>query len=398
MNPTAQIHVAEDVADLFPTDTSYTPTDFKQKKNFHAWHRPRKQYVREEQWCAALNELVDSLDFDGRALRYLGLPGDELLDLRVIHEKICKPRNLKLRFLGFNTGAAKEGDTQFEVNLSQVELKSLDNVDQMSKVIPDDFKSLGTRNSVAWANASEFVHFDVVNIDLCDGLFTAQPGVTSDSYYNAIKELISLQSKRGGDPWLLFLTTRVGPTDVHRATVDKLKVCIKENISNCPRFLQAAERHLDLRSDDNVDAAFNNPHLFANVFSTGMGKWLIGLGLGSNPSLSVKLKTICSYTVNPGSAVPDLISAVYEFSPIPMRVEDRHGLAVERNRAENIPSECDLAAEIVPFVKNTLDIDTHLTDRPELFSGLVDRSADLMAKARYLAADYREWVESQYQN
>ena len=66
---------------------NYVPESPK-KKDFLPWHRPRKQYVREMQWCREIIEMVDEVLPENNVLKYLGLPGDDLLDLRYFHEKI----------------------------------------------------------------------------------------------------------------------------------------------------------------------------------------------------------------------------------------------------------------------------------------------------------------------
>src|SRR5260221_8832642 len=87
------------------------------KKEFFAWHRPRKQFVREKQWCLQIGMLLDDaagLSFDNNTLTYCGLPGSDLLDLRCFHDVICIPRSLKLRFLGFNSAASPKSNEQVE--------------------------------------------------------------------------------------------------------------------------------------------------------------------------------------------------------------------------------------------------------------------------------------------
>src|SRR5471030_409582 len=363
MNDVQALDDMDDHSDIFGNDLEYVAKDLRKKKDFKPWHRPRKQFVREEQWCTAISNLADAIDFDSRALRYIGLPGDELFDLRTIHEIVCKPRDLRLRFLGFNNAAANEdGDDGFELDLSTVEVKTLVGVDGQSKVMPDDFKSLGVRNSMAWINARQIGHFDVINVDLCDGLFTSKPGVTSDSYYNAIKELISFQSRRA-DPWLLFLTTRVGSNDVHANTVSLLRECLDSNIKTCPQFVKETQKHLGFSSIEEIDTLLKDPKGFSDIFSTGISKWLIGLGMTTNPKWKVSLVSLWNYTVFPQSEHPDLISAIYEFSLIEMPAEDKVGLVLaQKAPAPKPPTECSLAAEVVPFVANTMNVDGYLEE------------------------------------
>src|ERR1700685_1322360 len=91
------------------------------KKEFFAWHRPRKQFVRDEQWCVQITKLLDDsteMNLDVGTLKYCGLPGSDLLDLRCFHESICVPRSMQLRFLGFNSAAGPKSEEQVELNIS----------------------------------------------------------------------------------------------------------------------------------------------------------------------------------------------------------------------------------------------------------------------------------------
>ena len=52
-------------------------------REFKPWHKPRKQYIRLRQWCAIVRWLIRKVGMQqGDSLRYLGLPGEDLLDIR----------------------------------------------------------------------------------------------------------------------------------------------------------------------------------------------------------------------------------------------------------------------------------------------------------------------------
>ena len=90
------------VADIFG-EIEYRPTPAA-PKTFKPWHKPRKQYVRRKQLLALLRRLYQQRQPD-EPLRYLGLPGTDLIDLRYLHEKLCRAQGRTLRFLGFSTEA-----------------------------------------------------------------------------------------------------------------------------------------------------------------------------------------------------------------------------------------------------------------------------------------------------
>jgi len=384
----------DDLNDIFGRDTKYEAPSQRRKKEFSPWHRPRKQYVREEQWCLEISALVDSINFDGRPLRYIGLPGNELFDLRTIHELVCKPRQLPLKFLGFNNASGVEDDDGFELSLSTVEVRELERVDGISKVMPDDFKSIGTPNSMAWNNAQRFGHFDVVNVDLCDGLFTARPAATSESYYGAIKEIVNLQRQCGrGEPWLLFLTTRVGDNAVHPMTVEKLKLSIEQILLKCAAYAGTANRHLNFSTMTEVEELLKTEKGFSEIFCSGMLNWLIGLGLSAQPLWKVALKSVWSYKVNPEAGYPDLMSFAIEFAPIQSRTIDNLGLTPgEKGKSIKLPDECSLASAVIPTIANALDVDAFLQANTSIREEYVEKSAVLYEKARYPSKEYRTWL------
>ena len=138
-------------------------------KDFKPWHKPRKQFVRREQWSALLHRLYEKRE-PRDPLRYLGLPGTDLLDLRYLHQQLCRANKRPLHFLGFNTEAQPGNSADVQMRVSLDEVLRLPNVDSQSDVINDDFRRIGNRDSIAWHRTLRLGPFDVVNIDLCDGL------------------------------------------------------------------------------------------------------------------------------------------------------------------------------------------------------------------------------------
>lgn len=202
------------------------------KKSFFPWHRPRKQFVRVEQWCAQIGRLLDDgaqLTLDANTLKYCGLPGIDLIDLRCFHNSICVPRALKLRFLGFNSAVAPGSSDQVELNISRDEIAKLDQIDPESEVVSDDIRMVANAKSLAHSKMSIFGPFDVVNLDLCDSFGAEEAGLFNVNYYNAVAQLMAIQARQK-TPWLLFLTTRVGNEHVHVDTLGRFRAKYAKNL------------------------------------------------------------------------------------------------------------------------------------------------------------------------
>ena len=159
-----QSHNQDDLTTGIFGDIEYAQPRTTQKE-FKPWHKPRKQFVRRKQWSALLRRLYKDRDPED-PLRYLGLPGTDLIDLRYLHDQFCRDNNRQLCFLGFNMEARPDSPAEIELNISLDEVSRLPNVDKQSAVLADDFRLVGNENSLAWSRTRQLGPFDVVNIDL----------------------------------------------------------------------------------------------------------------------------------------------------------------------------------------------------------------------------------------
>src|SRR5436309_470968 len=100
---------------------------------FQPWHRPRKQLVREEVWGSEISWLIAQNRTGDEGLKYLGLPGADLLDLRYIYQEFCKTGEHGLKFLGFDSAALPESPHGDALNVSLQEVRSLRHVDKGSE-------------------------------------------------------------------------------------------------------------------------------------------------------------------------------------------------------------------------------------------------------------------------
>lgn len=383
--------LGEDQYDIF-SETTYELPLKTVPKQFKAWHKPRKQYVRLKQWCAFIDAAIPTFRLDGRPLRYLGLPGSELLDIRLIHEHICLKHELEFRFLGFNTALQESKLEQQEYGVSLSEVLSLNFVDNQSKVLPDNFSLLSIDESVAVNAAKDMGPFDIVNIDLCDAFGKEEPGAQVDNAYEAILKLIHLQAGKG-TPWILFLTSRVGSEYTHGQTIDRLKICIDNNFDENPDFRDLTLQTLGL-SKETLIQSIEDQQGFYSFYATAISKWLICLGLDSQPKWKVELADILTYKVHQAKTFNDMLSAVYIFSPINVQPEDRFGLANARP-AVQIPTENQLAMAVPPLVADALNLDDFLRNDADTANEMIQKAAALMKQARYDEQEYLQWGAAQ---
>lgn len=358
-----------------------------QIKEFLPWHRPRKQYVRHHQWNEQIGRMLDESPLTDGTLKYLGLPGMDLLDLRYFHATLCEPRNIRLRFLGFNSSAKPASHAHAEMNISLDEVRRLPFVDATSDVIGDSFSLLSSGNSIAFQRALELGPYDVVNLDLCDGFGAAAPGELNNNY-SAMNSLLGLQA-RTKSPWLLLLTTRADRQNIDPDVLERLLAAYLDNLRNCRTFLDASREKFAIDTEEALRAATGTPDGLLAVFLTGLCKWFLGLTLDHRPPTLVAVRSVIGYRVDPEAQHEDLISLALRFTPTFAPAEDRAGLAVQQSEA---PNECVLSTRAVKRISKRVDADKVLAEDVGLNQRMIDATADLLSQARYDADAYREWL------
>ena len=351
-------------------------------KEFMPWHKPRKQFVRRKQWSALLQGLYETRE-PRDPLRYLGLPGTDLIDLRYLHEQLCRESERPLRFLGFNTEAQPGNSAHVQLSVSLDEVRRLPNVDEQSAVLPDDFRLVGNENSIAWSRTRQLGPFDVVNIDLCDGLASDVPQ-NDGSIYNALAQLMALQA-RNSNPWLLLITTRIGRGMFDADAEQRLISHFRDNVANCEGFAEACEQLLE--SDvESIDPATCSESDLLNLMIVAIGKWLFKLVQYQAPS-RVELASTQGYRVDPVAAQEDLVSLALRFEPVIVASAD----ALSPTAPAPV-DECAIAKAILRRSNRRLDVDNILDQQPDLLEELIGEMERLLADARYEVADYRPWL------
>ena len=362
-------------------DIEYGPPQ-TEPKEFKPWHKPRKQFVRRAQLSTLLLRLYEQRKPE-EPLRYLGLPGTDLIDLRYLHEQICRADGRPMRFLGFNTEAQPGNPAHDELNISLDEVRRLPNVDPQSDVIPDDFRRIGNRKSIAWSRTQQLGPFDVVNIDLCDGL-ASDPPHNDNSVYKALDQLMAFQA-RNPNPWLLLVSTRIrhGMFDVDAE--EQLVNLFQRNVDDCTGFAEECEQLLKL-DVNSIDPATCSDGDLLKLMTVAIGKWLSVLVQVHAPS-RVQLASTHGYRVNPVANQEDLISFALRVEPVIRASPDP--LSPTAPTAEN---ECKTAMAILRRSALRLDVDSILEQKRDVREELIRETERLLVEARYEVAGYQAWL------
>ncbi len=383
--PPQEEGLADDIIDVAVYEAS-----MPEEKTFLPWHQPRKQFVRHHQWCEQIGRMLDETPLTDGTLKYLGLPGVDLLDIRHFHTVLCEARNINLRFLGFISSARPSSSAHTELNISLDEVRRLSRVDPRSLVIGDNFALVAKENSIACHKARELGPYDVINLDLCDGFGAQAPGELNNSYYDAVNSLFALQA-RTKNPWLLLLTTRADKQNVDPNVLQALLTKYVDNLANCQAFLDASREKFAIETEEALRDAAETPDGLLSVFLTGLCKWFLGLALANQPPTSVELRSVIGYRVDRDAEHEDLISLALRFTPTFVPAGDPLGLAGQPAAA---PDECILSARALKRVAKRIDADQKLAGDAGLNERMIDATAALLGLARYDTVAYKVWLQN----
>jgi len=380
---------------IFPTQPTRVriPT-----RDFKPWHKPRKQLIRIHQWQSEINSLIEKINFDGRPLRYISLPGDDFLDVRTLYS-VCENHNLQLRFLGFNDRANPDIQNPL-VDPTVNEITSLRLIDERSLLAPDRFENLYRSESMASKYVDDTGPFDILNLDLCQSFSNPRQrrsNATIPTTYDALLSLIQRQTAQRTEPWLFFLTTRCAPDNVYMDDLKKFWDCIEDNLNNHQEFsdlfnqLVNGKGRNELMSSDIDD----NEHRqsFTNTYCVGLGKWLLQTAQSGSPKWKVKLLKSYHYRVrNPY----DMLAVAFRFERLVTPPYDARGLSeMSTPVIEDFASEKVCAIEILKVTSDLQDADLILQSDQKLRDEMILGQSKLLNKAGYSEELYLEWLANE---
>ncbi len=384
-------------ADFLETETSVLPLpdDLPKKVHFKPWHKPRKQWVRYHQWLSGMNLLFDKyLDKDNTELRYLSLPGDDLLDIRMLGEG-CQRKGRKLYYLGFNSARSFSG-VNTELNISESELARTGYVVEGSKVLPDSIEALSSEKSAAYILTRNAGPFHVINLDLCQSVAIREANYAGDTYFKALKNLVDLQLNFMKDSWLLFLTTRCNKDSIATSAMHSLIEKLRANLTASEEFklrlgkvTKIPEPEHIIQQPTYVDTL--SEEAFLDCFAVSFSKWLLQLSIQSH-HFEIEMLPACKYATGSSPIKnPDMLSLGFRFNFKFQPTEDKSGLG--GNGKPQLKSEIEQGLEMLDKYGDMFDLDEKIAQDETLYKTLLSASADLLEKARFDRGHYIEWVE-----
>lgn len=382
-------------------DVNHTPVVLKTK--FFPWHKPRKQFIRVEQWNAAVSNLITALRLEesGRNLEYLSLPGADLLDVRALYP-VCEGRKVRLKFTGLNHIPQQEQEMLSDQLLSLGELRGLDYIDSASDVHLDRLESLSKDSSIAYQKVIKNKStYDVVNIDLCDTFLGYPPLDRQENYYNALFKLLRHQAENRDEDWLFFITSRTNKDMVDPGTFRKFIDVLESVFAVDEKVYQTFADSGVFSAECFAGRKFKEGSLdfvtHSNIIASGIGKWLLGALLDNSPAHSSKMLKSYLYDVSLKERCGDMFSLAFWCKKIPTPAKDPIGLAAGIN-LDKMPVDehrSNAMCHVAKSISQIVDVDAQL-DNSANFQKYLDLSVELMRSARYHPDEYSRWAIEQH--
>lgn len=361
------------------------------------WHKPRKFWLRQNQWNKEIEKLIDGLRLNDRPFVYFGLPGDDLIDFRFIVD-LCKQKTVTVKLVGFNDcGYSEDSSQQLEVNKNEVFLN--DHVRESSEIHSDQFQKISDLDSVAFKFANEKGPYDVINLDLCSSF----SGIgKQESYYQATYNLLNFQVTNRAEPWIFLITTRADKQQVNLADIGSFWANINENIRQSPGFKTELEKNYLSENISNIadptDFIKKLPSpKFERMFGVFLSKWLLKL-TQSSPLWSISLLDSYWYRTNSaGDRPPNMLSLAFLVHRNSIEIQDPTGLAQPQSSQQEINPrvhETQQAIKILEKMNHLVDLDQHLFSNPEEFNEFIKKSAVCLQSAGYDVNDYESWART----
>lgn len=381
----------EELSDFLPTQPTPAAPG---KRDFRPWHKPRKQYIRRKQWCHEIGKLIKRIHFptDNQVFRYLTLPSEDMLDIRVLESVLDQP-NLKLKYLGFFNAKPGSDDDQ-QMNIAESEVKGLGRIDENSQVFRDLLEATGNQNSKAFNALENQAPYHAVNFDLCSHFAAPRRGNTK-AFIDAIKSVAEVQTKKTNQSWLFFLTTRLQPDHVDAGHLAAFIAAIKDNLARSGDFQGKVKAIFQCQGDQLIGkierAGAMTQEEFRYFFCIGFGKWFLGYLMAAHPQTQVEMLPSYYYSIQ--GEGQEMLSLAFRCTPRIGLPVDRYGLTdAPAADAPPLPDEATLGVNVAKQASELADLDALLAESAEQMEKMIKDSARFLKEAHFDIESYWDFA------
>jgi hypothetical protein len=385
--------------EALPPEVDEDPVPLDLDKLF-AWHRPRKQKVRQGQWIALTKGLLTKLQQTGALsakdvslpdgkiyktppeVKYLTLPGLDYIDVRLLGEAV-NDLGCKLTSLGF-LDDAMETRALARARVRQEGLVQAGYISNQSNTLPRALESICWRDGDSLGQLKRQGPYHVVNIDACGSIAPVRAAHAS-RLIEAIHKIVEYQISSSRTRWLFFLTVDVRKDDLDEDTFEKLCDAIRENAAASAEFSEAARELFDPTHQTNFNDALQaakhkGDRSTLDVFMLGTAKWLLHM---VEPKLwSVRMKrSYCYSTTGAEDGPATMCSLAFEFHPPAPGLADP--LGVSRGQPAPGGPQDDASMQIVGAASKVEDLDRLMEADDALVADLNRTTRKLLEEAGY---------------
>lgn len=370
------------------------------RAEFKPWHRPHKQYIRKYQWLIDTARLVESYGEEIPTLRYLSLPGEDLLDIKYLGAFLYEQYNMNLFFYGYDKRADGK-DAEF--NSLEFSVKERRYIDSNSRIVNDDIRSLGHNKAKVRKDLYARGCFHVINLDLCQSVARYAKKTPDPNYFDAIAAMLQIQSRA---PWnsLLLITTKIDSRSADEEALRWLfdiiiRLCEKESNYKC--FKAGIRKSWNIEVSEELTEVLQGPVPITDEdkFLLGFIEWLIINAYENGVKPTVKsIKTYKTGGV-PEDSPDDIASLSFGLEPILQSRQDPCDLqctpTLESSLKENAEQIDGKSTHVPEKVKERERVDELLNTNEKEYLDCLQGTKDLLGRCGYDETAYEEWAKSE---
>lgn len=378
-------------------------------KDFKPWHHPRKHWVRVNQLCHLSQSLTRDSHFPDGTLRFLTLPGEELLDIQSLEgcEELLDIQSLegtlkrgkaqRLKYIGFNL--AKQNPQRLAMqNYAEGVLADRETIDPDSSIVDCKVEEIANTNSFAYTTVRDNGPFNVINLDLCNSIANKEPDHDGPTYFDAIARILELQRDQMAQPFIIFIATRSGINEINQRSLQLITKAHRDNITGSVAYKNAFERAVEERAEELLQKVLDGQKICQDVlnkiFGVGIGKWLLHLVKNTQPHLDVTLEHVCCYSVH--DEKPNMLTLAFKFKRPDGGMLDKIGLSKILPGTKKILPEAELAIGMIQKSNEIVNVDTLLMHDTTVREKVITQSATLLAGIGYSEDNYRKWANAHF--
>lgn len=355
-----------------------TTESLGERTTFEPWHKPRKHWIRINQWCKFVQKLLNREEFSNiSVLNYFGMPGEDCLDIQTIGQSL--PSGKKIKYFGIE----KSEMTQYQ-SIAESKLHDAPYISDDSKIYnKTQFEELEAEsskitNDIFWEDP-----FHVINIDLTASLFPPNKGITM---WNAILRLLFYQFEKQSRTWLLFLTTRCD-----KATIDEQfmngKFSVFFNNYQNEKFRHIVNTEIkDLTNDNLLEKEdLLSDDCYEKIILLTIIKMILKNAIKKHVHMCTE--SIVSYRIEETSPNPEMHSIVLRFTK--ERNFSDATVATDKETEECMSAEeVDIASRSGHKIATCTNVDDILMKYPKIKSDMVNKTKEMLKNIGYDITQY----------